>query len=76
MPNDELKEFLTEMEDRIRYDIHEVANQLKDIQSQVNTLSQQVNNLEKIIRIVDQNNAGTLSGIRIDTRLIKDALEK
>lgn len=73
---DEIKELLSDLEDRIRYDIHEVANQLKDIHSEVSTLKQQVTNLEKVIRIVDQNNAANLSGIRVDVALIKDALEK
>ncbi|WP_067625226.1 MULTISPECIES: hypothetical protein [Alicyclobacillus] len=73
---DDIKELLSDMEDRIRYDIHEVANQLKDIQTEVNTLKQQVSTLEKIIRIVDQNNAVTLSGIRMDVALIKDTLGK
>ena len=74
--DDELKELLSEMEDRIRYDIHQVSNQLKDIQTEVSTLKQQVDTLEKIIRIVDQNNAAALSGIRMDVALIKDTLGK
>ncbi|WDL98853.1 hypothetical protein [Alicyclobacillus sp. ALC3] len=74
--DDEFKELLSEMEDRIRYDIHQVSNQLKDIQTEVSTLKQQVDTLEKIIRIVDQNSAANLSGIQLDIKLIKDALEK
>ncbi|SHK59483.1 hypothetical protein [Alicyclobacillus tolerans] len=74
--DDEIKEFLAEVEDHIRYDIHEVSNQLKDMQIEVNILKQQVSNLEKIIRIVDEHVAGGLSGIRIDVALMKDELEK
>jgi len=76
MMDGEIREFLAEMEDRTRYDIHEVSNQLKDTQTEVNILKQQVSALEKIILIVDQNNAAALSGIRIDVGLIKGELEK
>ncbi|GLG01200.1 hypothetical protein Alches_12390 [Alicyclobacillus hesperidum subsp. aegles] len=51
MVNDEVKELLSHMEDGIRYDIHEVSNQLKDMQTEVNILKRQVSNFEKIIRI-------------------------
>lgn len=64
------------MEDGIRYDVHEVANPLKDIQTEVNNLKQQVSNLEKIIGIIDQNNVAALSAVRIDVALIKGKLEK
>ncbi|QSO48487.1 hypothetical protein [Alicyclobacillus mengziensis] len=74
--DDELKELLSDMEDRIRYDVHQVSNQLKDIQTEVSILKQQVDTLERIIRIVDQNNAANLSGIRMDVALIKDVLGK
>ncbi|WP_311794910.1 hypothetical protein [Alicyclobacillus acidiphilus] len=60
MDYEELKELLSDMEDRVRYDIHQVCNQLKDIQAEVNTLKQQASVIEKIIRIVDQNNAAAL----------------
>lgn len=76
MENDKLKELLTDMEDRIRYDIHEASNQLKGIQTEVNTLKQQVSILEKILRIVDQNYATGLSGVKIDVALIKGELLK
>ncbi|WP_067625035.1 hypothetical protein [Alicyclobacillus acidiphilus] len=76
MGNDELKELLTEMEDRIRYDIHNASNQLKDIQIEVGDLKRKVSTLEGILRIVDQNNAAALSGIRIDVALIKGELER
>lgn len=46
------------MEDRIRYDVHNASNQIKDMQAEVNTLKQQVNTLEKVIRIVDEHIAG------------------
>ena len=64
------------MEDGIGYDVHEVANPLKDIQTEVNNLKQQVSNLEKIIGIIDQNNVAALSAVRIDVALIKGKLEK
>lgn len=76
MGNDELKELLTEMEDRIRYDIHNASNQLKEIQIEVDDLKRKVSTLEGILRIVDQNNAAALSGIRIDVALIKGELER
>jgi hypothetical protein len=74
--NEELKELLSEMEDRIRYDVHEASNQLKNIQTEVEDLKRKVSTLEGILRIVDQNNAAALSGIRIDIALIKGDLEK
>ncbi|SHJ73187.1 hypothetical protein [Alicyclobacillus tolerans] len=76
MENDELKELLTDMEDRIRYDIHNVSNQLKEMQTEVDDLKRKVSTLEGILRIVDQNNAAALSGIRIDIALIKGELGK
>ncbi|WP_067929610.1 hypothetical protein [Alicyclobacillus shizuokensis] len=76
MENEELKELLSEMEDRIRYDVHEASNQLKNIQTEVEDLKRKVSTLEGILRIVDQNNAAALSGIRIDVALIKGELER